>query len=299
MINLITHNNGVGLSTDYKLIAELLQSNNIDCKFWELREHKCNQANINIHLELVDPFFFRFAPVNILIPNPEWFFQGWIKFLPRFNYVFAKTHDCERIFNAMTDRIGFDYEVIYTSFTSPDMRIKSSKYDCWFHLRGNSSAKNTDLVYKAFQELNKPLIIVGDVKLPKTKHIQVIRRLERETLKQVMNECLFHCCPSQYEGFGHYINEARSVGSIILTTNAPPMNELCKGTVMVANKQQANLGILNTVDLKSLKSEILRFSNFDSETIKQEMKENRKNYLENDKFFKNIFLTQVKQILNK
>ena len=41
-----------------------------------------------------------------------------------------------------------------------------------------------------------------------------------------MNRCAVHLCPSSYEGFGHYINEARSVGAFIVTTNAQPMNEL-------------------------------------------------------------------------
>ncbi len=33
-------------------------------------------------------------------------------------------------------------------------------------------------------------------------------------------------CPSSTEGYGHYINEGRSVGGIIITLDAPPMNEL-------------------------------------------------------------------------
>lgn len=35
-----------------------------------------------------------------------------------------------------------------------------------------------------------------------------------------------HVCPSSREGFGHYINEARSVGALVVTIAAGPMNEL-------------------------------------------------------------------------
>lgn len=35
-----------------------------------------------------------------------------------------------------------------------------------------------------------------------------------------------HLCTSQMEGFGHYINESRQSSALILTLDAPPMNEL-------------------------------------------------------------------------
>ncbi|KAF6265542.1 hypothetical protein COO60DRAFT_1697805 [Scenedesmus sp. NREL 46B-D3] len=33
-------------------------------------------------------------------------------------------------------------------------------------------------------------------------------------------------CPSEREGFGHYLNEARAAGAFVMTTDHPPMNEL-------------------------------------------------------------------------
>ena len=35
-----------------------------------------------------------------------------------------------------------------------------------------------------------------------------------------------YVCPSSTEGYGHYLNEGRSAGGIIITTDAAPMNEL-------------------------------------------------------------------------
>ena len=43
---------------------------------------------------------------------------------------------------------------------------------------------------------------------------------------QVIGE--IHMCPSLIEGWGQYIDEGRRSKSVVVTLNAPPMNELIK-----------------------------------------------------------------------
>lgn len=51
-------------------------------------------------------------------------------------------------------------------------------------------------------------------------------QLDDVTFGRIVAESAFFLCPSTSEGYGHYINQARASGGLVVTTNAHPMNEL-------------------------------------------------------------------------
>ncbi|KAG2522109.1 hypothetical protein JM16_005970 [Phytophthora kernoviae] len=50
--------------------------------------------------------------------------------------------------------------------------------------------------------------------------------LEPQEFSKLTAETAFFMCPSRSEGYGHYINQARASGGVVITTDAHPMNEL-------------------------------------------------------------------------
>ncbi|WP_421693893.1 glycosyltransferase [Aestuariivirga sp.] len=69
-----------------------------------------------------------------------------------------------------------------------------------------------------------------------------------------------HLCTSQMEGFGHYINEARSLGALIVTVDAAPMNELidpgCGILVPVERSAPRGCGLSSSVSPQALEQAI-------------------------------------------
>ncbi len=58
-------------------------------------------------------------------------------------------------------------------------------------------------------------------------NVRLIREhLDDDTYRRLQNEHRFHLCPSQTEGYGHYLVEAMSCGAVVVTLDAEPMHEL-------------------------------------------------------------------------
>ncbi len=251
-IRIIGKVNGVGLTRDIKLLSDCLRLEGhdvsvhaIDADAAKRRRSGLRQlllklrlgrpratprdVDLNIMLEHVWAEFLPLARSSVVVPNPEWFDRHDVRFLPHVDHVWAKTRHSEDIFR----RLGRD--TLFLSFDSDDRhRPEVPRERRFFHLAGKSTMKGTDRLLRLWaQRPDWPTLTViqhgRDAHAPEIQAANIDRRhgyLSETELLEQQNACMFHVCPSLSEGWGHYIVEALSVGAVVLTVAAPPMDEL-------------------------------------------------------------------------
>jgi hypothetical protein len=167
--------------------------------------------------------------LNVAVPNPEWFDRRDVGALGPIDRVWAKTLNTARIFERrgkLASLIGFD------SQDRDDPAVARERI--FFHLAGNSPMKGTARLIQLWRQHPRwPMLIVvqhssdGRASAGSSGNVEVIPSyVDDADLKHLQNRCAFHLCPSEAEGWGHYLVEALSVGAVTLTVDAPPMNEL-------------------------------------------------------------------------
>lgn len=226
-IALLSRDNGVGLSLDANLLTEVFRSGGHEVAFLDWQEPSMPRADVAFHLELVSKNLAQYADRNIAIPNLEWFPAEWMKYLPAFDQIWAKS---SYAFRFCRNRGGKNVHL--TGFLGLDLYDPSVKRELkCVHLRGRSGMKGTEQVIGAWvgdQSLPPLTIISKDpVRVPAVleKRVTVVLEPSNEERNRILNEAEIHICPSIAEGWGHYITEAMSVGAVVVTTDASPMNE--------------------------------------------------------------------------
>lgn len=242
-VRVITRDNGAGLSRDLAIVADVLRAHHevsavglgshrlgARLRHWWARA-RCRlrgRYDAQVSLERVYAPTLDCAGRNLLIPNPEWFKPEWVALLPRFEQVLCKTRHAEPLFAQL------GCSTLYTGFTCADRFDPGvPRQAAFFHLAGRSTAKGTDVVIDAWRRHPEwPCLTV----VQRKRHARPERAapnivmlagyLDDAGLQGLQNAHRFHICPSEVEGFGHSIAEAMSVGAVVLTTDAAPMNEL-------------------------------------------------------------------------
>jgi hypothetical protein len=233
-VAIVTNHNGIGLTRDAELLRSLLEEwgHTVTDLQWDQPVPKnLPQFDLTLFLEVVPRDYLKVSPVNFLFANPEWVKPHMVKVIDRhIHRIFTKTHEAQRILEPL-----FPGRTVYTGFLARDQYMPKIERKPWFlHIGGNSSLRGTEAVVDAWRwkkngtGMDGHLIVVSTAlkDRPEIPMVTYYEKLDEEELKSYQNECMFHIYPSGTEGFGHALHEAYSVGAILFTTDAPPMNEM-------------------------------------------------------------------------
>ncbi|KAF1315587.1 hypothetical protein FI667_g15922, partial [Globisporangium splendens] len=191
-----------------------------------------------------------------LMPNVE-MYELTAEHYWRVDVVLCKTQTCYDRVTKWYAQEGNPREskVIYTKHTTSDVanlarhvlganeiRPKDYRNVKFIHTAGTSVQKGTRQVVQCW--LSRPdfppldLFINAhtykgmfsakqDARIRASSNINLTNhRMDPITFGKAIAEASFFLCPSVMEGYGHYINQARASGGVVVTTDVAPMNEL-------------------------------------------------------------------------
>ncbi len=175
------------------------------------------------------------AKHRILIPNPEWLDPQTHALASACTHIWHKSRfSMERLLPVFPRALH-----AYLGFTSEDPGRLVYGYDSFVHLRGKlATQRSTNSIFTYWRSRRSLPDLHVQFYSTKEEGIQYagwlsdhnvhvrIGWLERQEQLELAGKHGVHLCTSEVEGYGHYINEARAMGALVITTDGAPMNEL-------------------------------------------------------------------------
>jgi len=290
-INIICLNNLVGLARDRSILEKELSDLGHQVQYVNKNEeNNIPSADINIFIEhLHHERFFPYAQQNYFIPNPEWYKES-SDLLARCDLILCRTNDSLRIFSEMHPNIYF------LNFSSLDRYQENVTKDYFkpLHSIGRSRLKGTDAVIEVWErrlDFTKLTFLQGKrMYQPNSKNIRMSSKLISDNkFIQIQNQHGLHICPSQSEGFGHYILEAMSTGAVVITTDGDPMREHIQDKrflVRSIHEEDRNLGKKYEIDPIHLEEVVEYTLSLSREELEEIGRQNREFFLKKRDHFR-------------
>jgi hypothetical protein len=243
-VNLISNFNANGLTQDALILKGLLFGmfeKDIQVKGVPYMFPQCDEADVNVFFEVINPSLFSYARKNIWIPNLEWTYRTWQPYLNMVDEIWAKTHECEQELSRMTTT-----PVRYIGWTSID-KVWNDEQKKNYHKAivpvGKNIFRHPRPIFQAYMRIkdtdetlfNKlPTLHViyspDHLKITVPESIASKVVVKNEFLKEteydeILKECGLCVCTSLTEGFGHAVNEAMSVGCHLILSPIRPFYE--------------------------------------------------------------------------
>jgi glycosyltransferase involved in cell wall biosynthesis len=237
---------------------------------------RTRNADLVIHLENIHRHYINPQRPNWLIPNQEWFRSERSHYLINIEAVLCKTQVAERRFRKLHGKVEF------LGFSTPGARraltaqLHLKQPGTYLHVAGSSLSKGTSAVIGAWERhpewptltivANSPLV---ERALP--ANITLKKNLSAGDMRELWRSAAVAVIPSEVEGYGQVLGEAMLAGAVVVTTNAPPMNELVTTSrgylVPWSENRPWRLGTRYKVTAESLELCLLKVFSESNETI--------------------------------
>jgi hypothetical protein len=232
-INIISnHRKNTGLSQDVKILCGLLTAifdKDVQIQLVQYVQPQCQEADVNIFIETINPSLFSYAFKNIWIPNQEFTCRTWVPYMHMVNEIWVKTHEAENIIKDLTPTT-----VRYIGWTSLNKETPSNKnYFKAIVPLGKNSNREIDVIFKAYEKIHSigpvdfcklPVLHVvswNPLEVPTSisDRVTVHSKLTDEEYDKLLSECGVCICLSKAEGFGHAVNEAMASGCNMIVSS--------------------------------------------------------------------------------
>ena len=319
-VNILSHVHGLGLNRTVGVLSEALRfagfrvSVTTFDRDWYLRAwrgrkrlpklfaHGRFRYDVNLFLETPVADWFPTARVNCLVPNQEWVRHNEVEVLPGLDWILCKTQLALEIF----EQRGFRaVKLGFSSVDRHDPAVCREPNSC-VHIAGRSTQKGTLVLTRVWARHPEwPTLFVYSqeqhMDIAPAANIRWHRDfLEDNELRRVQNTHTIHLCPSEAEGWGHYIVEAMSCKAVVVTTDAPPMNEIVAPSrgflVPYGRTEPQGFGMGYYVDEEALEkkiAQVLRVSPGERDSLGANAREW---YAQNDLHFRERLKTVLEKV---
>jgi len=242
---------GSGLAVDYRILRADLEA--FGCEVLpplalpapETPSVQRGDFDLLIALEGLVPRYVECAPRVWFVPNLECWHGTNSALLARCERIVCKTKNAvSRLWDEQAPE-----KTTYLGFRSEDRRDPDVVRErAFLHVAGGSDFKGTAAVLDAWESLGGlPLTVVGESGSGQwsprdVPGVSYVRHYTPEAHRAAQNRHLFHLCPSEYEGWGHTLHEALSVGAITLAQNHPPADEFKGVSLLVPPRRFRRAG---------------------------------------------------------
>ncbi|MCR8915834.1 glycosyltransferase [Marinobacter panjinensis] len=182
-----------------------------------------------IHLQSIQHRHLHKNCAQWLVPNQEWFSHSQLHYLKVFDAVVCKTREALHLFSR------YHTNVQYTGFSSPLIShpppVPEKNFQKALHVAGNSGFKGTAALVRVWRKHPEwPQLTLVCNQLPAhdelPNNIEVLSNISDDNLADLWATAGIAILPSEVEGFGQILVEAQAYGCVVVTTDAPPMNEV-------------------------------------------------------------------------